>query len=535
MNRFRTLLLLLLGALFAGHLEAASEGRLLRYPDIHGDFVVFVHGGDIWRTSVSGGQARRLTAHAGQELFPRISPDGKLIAFTAEYTGSRQVYVMPALGGEAKQLTFYTDAGPMPPRGGVDNWILGWSPEGKILVRMARTPWGERMGRYHLVDPKGGLETPLSLPMGGSASFSPDGKRIAYCPVDREFRTWKRTQGGRAQDVWIYDLVANRSEQITDYRGTDNFPMWHGDTIYFTSDRDRTLNLFAFDLKTRATRKLTNFTEFDVLWPAIGGNAIVYMNGGWLYRLDLKTEKSEKIPIELASEAPYMQPYFKDVKGNIAGATLSPSGARVVFEARGELFSVPAKNGPTRNLTRSQGIRELSPAWSPDGKWISYLSDESGEYEIYLRAQDGSGQPRRLTRDGEVWRYAPTWSPDSTKLAFGDRKQRLRILDVTTLALTEVDRGEQEDLNDYRWSPDSRWLAYEKSHSSRLTGIAIYSLEQKRSLVVGDGLSADWNPTWSADGKHLFFCSNRDYNQAFSSFEFDYLYHRATRIFVATL
>lgn len=534
---FRSLALCCLGALFAPAATPApaSEGRLLRFPDIHKDFVVFVHGGDLWRVPTVGGEARRLTAHAGQELTPRISPDGKWIAYTAEYTGSRQVYVMPAEGGDARQLTFYTDAGQMPPRGGFDNWILGWSPEGKILLRMARTPWGERMGRYHLVDPKGGLETPLSLPTGGSASFSPDGKRLAYCPVDREFRTWKRTLGGRAQDVWLYDLAANRSEQITTWRGTDNFPMWHGDTVYFTSDRDRTLNLFAYDLKTRATRKLTHFTEYDVLWPALGGEAIVFMNGGWLYRFDLKTEKAEKIPVQLNAEAPLMQPFFKDVKANIAGASLSPSGARAVFEARGELFTVPAKHGPTRNLTRSQGVRELSPAWSPDGKWIAYLSDQSGEYEIYLQAQDGSGQPRRLTTDGDIWRYDPKWSPDSTKLAFGDRRQRLRILDVATGALTDVDKGQQEDLDDYRWSPDSRWLAYGKSHPSRLMGITLYSLDQKRAFPLGDGLSADWNPTWSADGKHLFFLSNRDFNITFSSFEFDFLYTRATRIFVASL
>ncbi|HET8645766.1 MAG TPA: acetyl-CoA synthetase, partial [Vicinamibacteria bacterium] len=263
------------------------EGRLLRFPDIHGDFVVFVYGGDIWRAPVAGGPALRLTTHAGLELFPKISPDGRWIAFNAEYTGTRQVYVMPAWGGAPRQLTFYNDVGPMPPRGGWDDWVMDWTPEGRILVRMNRVPWSERMGRYFVVDPEGGLEAPLELPEGGSASLSPDGKRIAYTPIDREFRTWKRERGGRAQDVWIYDFARRKSERIVDHPAGDNFPMWAGDTIYFTSDRERTLNIYAYDLGTRAVRKVTDFRDYDVLWPSLGPGGIVFMQGGYLHRLDL--------------------------------------------------------------------------------------------------------------------------------------------------------------------------------------------------------------------------------------------------------
>ena len=533
----RLILLALTAALAAGPARAADgplEARLLRFPDIHGDSVVFVYGGDIWQASVAGGPARRLTSHAGLELFPKISPDGRWIAFSAEYTGTRQVYVMPAWGGAPKQLTFYNDVGPMPPRGGWDDWVMGWTPDGKILVRMNRVPWSNRMGRYFVVDPAGGLETPLELPEGGSASLSADGKKIAYTPVDREFRTWKRTRGGRAQDIWIYDFAAHRSERLTDHPGTDNFPMWTGNTVYFTSDRERTLNIYAYDLPTKAVRKVTNFTEYDVLWPSLGPGAIVFMNGGYLHRLDLATQKSERIPITLGAALDTAAPQFKDVKANVGRVDLSPSAARAVFEARGEVFTVPVKDGAARNLTETPGVREMGPTWSPDGKSIAYLSDATGEYEIYLRPQ-GGGEPRRLTTDGGVWRLPPVWSPDSTKLAFGDRKQRLRILDVAKGAVTEVDKGTREDLDVYRWSPDSRWLVYEKSHATRIPGLAVYSLDRKQAFPLGDGLTPDTTPVFSSDGKYLFFLSDRDFNLTFSAFEFNYLYTGATRIYAAAL
>jgi len=532
-------LVLAAAALAAAPVRAAEtgppEGRLLRFPDIHRDFVVFVYGGDIWRAPSAGGPAFRLTSHAGLELFPRISPDGQWIAFSAEYTGTRQVYVMPAWGGPPRQLTFYNDVGPMPPRGGWDDWVMGWTPEGKILVRMNRVPWNNRMGRYFVVDPKGGLETPLVLPEGGSASLSADGTKIAYTPVDREFRTWKRTRGGRAQDIWIYDFVANRSERLTSDPATDNFPMWSGDTVYFTSDRERTLNIYALDLRSKAVRRVTAFTEYDVLWPSLGPGGIVFMNGGYLYRLDLATEKAERIPITLGAAIDTLAPHFKDVVPGVLGRLdLSPTAQRVVVEARGELFTVPAKEGAPRNLTETPGVREMSPTWSPDGKWIAYLSDASGEYELYVRPQ-GGGEARRLTTDGGVWKLAPAWSPDSKKLAYGDRKQRLRILDVDSGSITDADQGTREDLDTFTWSPDSRWLAYEKSHDNRIPGIAVYSLERKQAFPLGDGMTADSSPVFSADGKYLFFLSNRDFNLTFSAFEFDYLYTGATRIYAAAL
>jgi len=540
-NRPRPLAFLLLVCLAVSSAALCAEGppeaRLLRYPDAWGDFVVFTYAGDLWRAPIAGGPAWRLTSHAGQEVFPKISPDGKWIAFSAEYTGTRQVWVIPSWGGEPRQLTFYNDVGPMPPRGGFDDWVLGWTKDGKVLVRMNRLPWNNRMGRYYVVDPKGGLETPLEIPEGGSASFSPDGTKLAYCPVDREFRTWKRTMGGRAQDVYVYDFASKESTRITDWKGTDNFPMWRDDTIWFTSDREHTLNLFAYDVKTKMTRKVTRFDEYDVLWPSLAsdGSAIVFMNGGYVWRLDPKTEKAERIPITLATDRAPLGTAWKDVKEFVHGASLSPSGARVVFEARGDLYSVPAKDGETRPLTDTQGVRERDPAWSPDGRRVAYLSDATGEYEIWVRAADGSGEPKKLTSDGAPWKFDAVWSPDGKKLAYADRRHRLRVLDVDSGAITDLDTGHRGDLTGYVWSPDSKWIAYEKDHPNRIPGIAVHSLASGKSFYLGDGLSPDHAPVFSADGKYLFFLSERDYNLVFSAFEFNYLYPRATRVYVAAL
>jgi tricorn protease len=513
-----------------------SEVRLLRYPTIHRDFVVFVYAGDLWRAPSAGGRAWRLTSHEGLELTPKISHDGAWVAYSAEYSGTRQVYVIPSNGGEPKQLTFYNDVGVMPPRGGFDYWIQGWRRDGQILVRMNRTPFGQRPGRYFLVDPEGGLEKPLPIPVAGGASFSTNGTKLAYTYFDREFRTWKRYKGGRNQDIWTFDLEAMKSKRLTDWAGTDNFPMWHGDTIYFTSDREETLNLFALDLNTNETRKVTSFDEYDVLWPSLGPDSIVFMNGGWLYRFDLESEAAEKISITIGTDLPGTVPHWEDASDNIAAADLSPDGRRAVFEARGDLFSVPAKDGSTRDLTNTQGIRESAPAWSPDGKSIAYYSDATGEMELYLRAQDGSGEARQLTAGAGVWRFPPVWSPDSKKLAFGDSDHQLQILDIASGKLTLVDTGTQADIDTYRWSPDSNWLAYEKNHpETRLPSLAVYSLTQKVWEILGDGLTFDFEPVWSADGKYLFFLSNRDYSLRFSDFEFNYIYDNATRVFAFAL
>ncbi|MEJ2483703.1 MAG: hypothetical protein P8049_11485, partial [Gemmatimonadota bacterium] len=334
--------------------------RLLRYPDIHEDRIAFVYAGDIWSVPASGGTARRLTSHEGLELYPKFSPDGRWIAFSAEYDGTRQVYVMPSEGGTPRQLTFYNDVGRMPPRGGTDYRIYGWTPDAShVVFRANRLPQGVRLGRPYQVPVGGGLETPLPVPESGGADLSPDGRRLAFTPKDREFRTWKRYRGGRAQDVWVFDLDELSARRITDQPATDNQPVWLDDAIYFTSDRDWKLNLYAVSPTGGEARKVTFHEEYDVLWPSGGPGGVVYENGGWIWRYDPAADETARVPIRVAGDLPYTRPQLTDVSDGIQGAAIGPSGSRAVFEARGELFTVPAEHGPVRNSTRSQGVREM--------------------------------------------------------------------------------------------------------------------------------------------------------------------------------
>jgi tricorn protease len=514
--------------------------RLLRQPDIHGDLVVFVYGGDLWRASAAGGTATRLTSHEGMEQYPKISPDGRTIAFTADYSGTRQVHVMSVDGGTPRQLTFYNDVGDLPPRGGVDNRVLDWTPDGQRIVFGAhRLPWGPRMEIPYTVPVDGGMEEPLGVPEGSAVSMAPDGNRIAYTPVSREYRTWKRHRGGRAQDVWTYDLAADRSEQITDFEGTDNQPVWVDGTIYFTSDRTGTLQLWAYDTGSGETRQATDHEGWDVLWPSGGPGAVVYEAGGWIWRHDPASGQSRRIPIRVVGDFAGRLPYFRDVASLVDGGDLSPSGARAVLGAHGEVFTVPAKNGEVRNLTLTPGVRERDPRWSPDGRWISYWSDATGEYELYVRPADGTGEARRVTDDGDddpVWRREARWSPDSRFLAWSDRAARLRVVDVSSGRTTDVARSEFGDITDHTWSPDSRWLAYTRATAeTQLPSVEVWSRESGRTHRLTSDASAEFGPAWDPQGRYLYFLSNRDFNLTFSGFEFDFLYTDPTRVYVGML
>ncbi|MGZ8710135.1 MAG: S41 family peptidase, partial [Thermoanaerobaculia bacterium] len=518
--------------------------RLLRQPDIHGDQIAFVYAGDLWVVSSKGGDGRRLTSDAGMEYFPKFSPDGRWIAFTGDYSGSRQVFVISVDGGAPRQLTYYNDVGAMPPRGGIDNRNLDWTPDGKsILFLPHRLPWSERMARPYVVPAEGGMETPLAIPEAGGGAYSPDGTKLVYTPIEREFRTWKRYRGGRAQDVWIYDLVANRAEQITDNPYTDNQPVWIGDTIYFTSDRPAQagettagrLNLWAYDTKSTQTRRVTTHDDYDVLWPSADRTQVVYENGGYVYRFDSTTQKSERVPIRVYGDFRNTLPYFRSVTGNIQEFGLSPSGARALFVARGDIFSVPAKEGEIRNLTQTPGIRERDANWSPDGKWIAYLSDKSGDYEIYVRPADNAANERQITTNAKAWRFTPLWSPDSKMLAFSDKDQALYVVDVATGKLSSVDKDPYGDITTYTWSPDSRWLAYTKLNEARFSSIYVHNVAESKSHRLTSGMTDDTAPVFDPKGRYLYFLSNRDFNLTFSAWEFNYVYTDPTRVYVGML
>ncbi len=504
-----------------------EECRLLRQPDIQGDRIVFVYGGDLWTVARSGGTAVRLTAHEGLERFPKFSPDGKTIAFTAEYDGNTDAFTIPTEGGEPKRLTWHP--GP--------DQVVEWYPDGKsILLRSPRASAIQRFTRFFRVPAEGGFEELLPLPSAGYASLSADGSEIAYVSPSYDNRTWKRYKGGNAPDIWLYDFKKNTSELITDWVGSDEWPMWHGRTIYYVSDRGgKTANLWAYDVDKKTQRQVTTYSDYDVKWPSIGGDSIVFEKGGYLYVMDLPAEKATQIHVLVPADKPALRPEMKNVAKLITSYDISPSAKRAVFEARGDLFTVPAEKGDARNVTHSPGSRERDPAWSPDGKWIAYLSDASGEYEIHVIGSDGTTADRRVTTGGTTFRFGPRWSPDSKKLAFSDKTMTLFWCDVATGKITKIDKSENGEFHDYQWSGDSKWLAYSKPQDSGFTQIILYSLESGKPSPVTDPLTNSFNPTFDPEGKNLYFISSRTLNPEFGNFELNMQFTVTDRIYVATL
>src|SRR5262245_4249378 len=378
-----------LALLLAAAPARAEEARLLRFPTIHDKQIVFSYGGDLYTVASEGGVARRLTSHEGFEMFPRFSPDGKWIAFTGQYDGNTEVYVMPAAGGTPRRLTYTAtlERDDVSDRMGPNNIVIGWKNDGKhVVFRSRMRSFNDFIGQLYTVPVDGGLPEPLPVPRGGFCSFSPDDKKLVYNRVFREFRTWKRYRGGMADDLWVYDFDTKKTERLVKDAAQDIIPMWSGNKVYFLSDRDdnKRMNLFAHDLGEGSTRQLTHFKDFDVKFPSLGKGGIAFENGGWVYRLDLETEKAEKVPVRILEDNSAARSVLTDVSKNVTNFEVSPDGKRALFGARGDVFTVPAEKGPTRNLTRTPGGHERGSKWSPDGRWVAYVSDASGEDEIHI-------------------------------------------------------------------------------------------------------------------------------------------------------
>ena len=402
-------------------LVAQEEARLLRFPTVSGNQLVFSYAGDLYTTGINGGMARKLTSNIGYEMFPKFSPDGSQIAFTGQYDGNTEVFKIPAMGGVPQRLTYTATLGrdDIGDRMGPNNIVMTWTPDGKnIVYRSRKKSFNDFRGQLYTVDVSGGLSKEIPLSDGGFCSYSPDGSKLAFNWVFREFRTWKYYQGGMADDIRIYDLKSGKVEKITDTPAQDIIPMWIGKEIYFVSDRDRTANLFAYNTETKATRKVTNFTDYDIKFPSNSDTHIVFEKGGYIYLFDVKTQESKKLTINIANDEPWSRSDWKDASKTISGAALSTNGERVVFSARGDIWSVPATKGITRNLTSTSGVNERGADWSPDGKYIAYISDKTGEFEIYMEKQDGSEAPIQLTKGGNTYIFNLEWSPDSKKIAF---------------------------------------------------------------------------------------------------------------------
>ncbi len=517
---------------------AMNDARLLRFPTISQNEVAFVYAGDIYEVSTQGGVARRLTSDPGLELFPKFSPDGKWLAFTGQYDGNFNVYVMPSEGGQPRQLTFRQDAGGVPERMGPNNEVITWTPDSKNIVFLSRMEtWNTWFGRLFTVSVDGGMPVEMAIPKGGLLSFSPDGSKFAYNRIFRNFRTWKRYDGGLAQDIYIHDMKTMDEERMTDWKGTDTDPMWYKNTVYFISDRDqnRRMNIWAYDLSTKQFREVTKFTEYDCNWASLGPDAIVFQNGGYLYVLDLPSEKLRKLDISIPNDETLGMSRWVDASKEVKNFAIAPDGERAVFEARGDIFTVPKETGNTRNLTNTSGVDEKDPVWSPDGKYVAYVSDKTGNEEIYLQEDKANSTAMQVTHGNTRYLYQPVWSPDSKKLLYSDAELNLWYVDINQKEPVRVDRDSVWEMRDYSWSPDSKYIAYSKHHKTGFTSIYIYSLPDKKIHEVTTGFTNDYDPIFSSDGKYLVFLSDRTYNGVIGSFDMEFTDTKTTGIYLATL
>ncbi len=510
--------------------EAAYQNPdavMLRFPDVNNTHIVFSYAGDLWLVKREGGIARRLSSPAGQELFPKFSPDGQWIAFSGNYDGNTDVYLMPAEGGTPTRLTHHPAA----------DLVVEWYPDGKhVLFRSRMESPSRRFNKLFKQSVQGGMPETLPLPYGELASFNARGTQMVFQPNSRQFRHWKRYRGGLASDLWFYDFEQDSSWQLTTFPGTDALPMWHGNTIYFLSDRDENskLNLWAYDLESKKFRQVTFFTEYDVKWPSLGPRDIVFENGGQLYLLDLASEKALPVDIRVPADLPRTRPQYKKVAKLIRFMSLSPAGKRALLEARGEIFSLPAEHGSIRNLTRTSGVAERFPVWSPDGKYVAYFSDRSGEYELYLRDSE-SGEVRQVTRGGKAFRYDPRWSPDSKYLAFSDKAGNLFVVEVQSGTLRRVDKDEWSELHQYSWSPDSRWLAYAKNADNRMGFILVYDVKNDRVHPLTSDYYSDSQPVFDPEGKYLYYFSNRHFQPVYGDMDVTWIYPNSTEVYAVPL
>jgi len=542
-SRFFALFVLAVSSLFAASFLSAqalpNTTRLLRFPTTNDRDIVFCYAGQLYSVGKDGGVARRLTSGPGYTSFARFSPDGTRIAFTSHYDGNREVYVMPAEGGAPQRLTISATLGrdDVSDRMGPNNIVMTWQNTKPLIVFRSRMKsFNDFIGSLYTVGLDGDLPQQLPVPRGGFCSFAPDDSKMAYNRVFREFRTWKDYRGGMADDIWIHDFKTGATENITNNPAQDICPMWGPDNkIYFISDRDSRMNLYVVDLATRETRQLTHFSDFDIKFPSIGKRSIVFEQAGYIWRYDIDTGQAAPVPIEIREDFASGRGGLVDASKHLESVNLAPDGERTIVVARGDLFSVPAKHGTPRDLSSSSGAHERDAIWSPDGKWIAYNSDITGENELYVRSQDGKGQPIQVTSGADTYYYAPKWSPDSKKLLWSDRLQRLRYVDIATKTVTLVDQDKWGEIDGYNWSPDSQWITWVRPEENGMPRVYLYSLASKQQTPVTDNWYGSGEPVFSDDGKYLLLSSARDFKPSFGDEEFANIYRDMQRVYLVTL
>ena len=529
--------------------ETESGTKLLRFPDVNGNTIVFCHGGDIWRTTTEDGTAVRLTAHEGQEIFPKFSPDGQWIAFTGQYDGDEQVYVIPTAGGVPRQLTFYPADGPFPPRRGYDNIVYGWTPDGKnVLFRSLRDAnTVTELGTLYTVPLKGGLPQKVGMPTAGAGDFSPNGEKIVYSPLFRDFRSWKRYEGGWAQYLAIFDLESKETKRIDNNPRTEREPIWIDEKIYFTSDRNGTMNIYEYDVKTEKISQCTDERQWDVRWASGDKKTglIVFELGGELVLYDTKAEDDRERFRKLAINVPHdglaMRPSRINVGGNIEYYAVAPGGKRIATVARGDLLTVPTDKGYVRNLTNSSNAHERDPVWSKDGKTIAYISDGTGEDQLYLRDAKGELPPEQLTTtfDGQLDQLQ--FSACGRFLSVSDCHAKLYVVAIDDFKQykkgipVEVTAAKHGGMPVGCWSPCGAYLAYTLAASQGFTALYVWDIDTQTERLVTDPMFDVESPAWDPAGKYLYYLSRREYAPQFSSIEWNFASNRETGIFALAL
>jgi len=502
-----------LAMILAGHAAAQQDDGahpgMFRYPDISNNEIVFTYANDLWIVDKDGGVARPLASPPGQETFPKFNDTGDEVAFIGNYEGDRDLYISRTMGGVPQRVTHHPG----------NERLNDWTVNG-LLFSFNAMSGNPAQQQLFFVDPLGGMPEELPIPYGAVGSVNETGEWLAYTPNSRDFRTWKRYRGGLATDIWLYNLNTNEARQITDWEGTDTTPMWHGDSVYYLSDDggQNRLNIWRFDVDSGEREQITEYTDNDVKFPSIGPDGggsteIVFQLGSRIHRLDTRTERAQAVDIEVPGARETLRPKRLNAAQNLTAGGISSTGKRLVVEARGDIFTSPAENGPVRQLTTTSGAAERMPSWSPDGRWIAYSSDADGEYEIYITQSDGMGETRQLTDGNETYWMSMDWSPDSESIVLVDKAGLISHLDVESGELTEIDKEPMGSQPPISWSHDSRWIAYHRAaEGSMLNTVWIYDTENDEHHQVTSGFFSDGNPTFSRKGDYLYYTSNRNFS-----------------------